>query len=815
MGFGVSCKLSFFTMAAVIILLPISATAQSPRGGGGGNITLGSSLVADSSNSTWKSPSGEFAFGFRQVYPGGYLLAIWFDEMPERTIIWSANRNNLAQQGSTIQLSSDGRFELNDPTAGRRIWAASPATSGVAYAAMLDSGDFVLAANSSAVTWRSFDEPTDTLLPSQTLDQGGSIFASFSDTNHSIGRFKLIMQADGNLVMYTINFPNEDHVYAYFATNTVGTGFRLIFNQSGYIYLTARNGTILNTLSSNGAPTSLLHQRLTLDYDGVLRHYVYPKFANATGGRPMAWSVNEFEPSNICLRIASDRGFGACGYNSVCTLGTDQRPNCVCPFAYSPIDPNDRMSGCKQDFVPQSCDRNSSREDADVFSFDDMPNTDWQTSDYASFQSVSEDSCRQDCLSDCFCAVAIYSDNGCYKKKTPLSNGKTDSSIGGKALVKFSRRNDTATDPNPSGRNSRKSSNRSALIRMGSVLLGSSVFLNLILLSFVLFLVFCYRARKSKTAIRAYTAVPAGVVSMRSFGFDELKEATNGFNEEIGSGACSTVYKGTFNEGENVTFVAVKKLTKIAEEADQEFKAEVSSISRTNHKNLVRLLGYCDEGQNRLLVYEYMPNGSLANFLFENPSPPNWYRRVQIAFATARGLCYLHEECTTQIIHCDIKPQNVLLDGSHVAKISDFGLAKLLRADQTRTNTGIRGTRGYVAPEWFRNMPITVKVDVYSYGILLLELLCCRRNFLPDVEDEKVVLADWAYDCYRGGAIRSLAADDEVAADDLKRFERFVMVAIWCVQEDPALRPHMKRVMHMLEGSVQVPAPPDPTSFVS
>ncbi|KAL9143102.1 hypothetical protein ABFS82_14G213500 [Erythranthe guttata] len=795
-------------MALLIIAPPLPAAAQSSSG----NVTLGSSLVADSLNSTWKSPSGEFAFGFRQVSPGGYLVAIWFDEMPERTIIWSANRNNLVQQASTIQLFSDGRFELNDPT-GRRIWAAGLTTSGVAYAAMLDSGDFVLAANSSAVMWRSFDDPTDTLLPSQIFNQDSNLIAAFSDTNHSSGRFQLGLQTDGNLVLYTRNFPMGNIISAYWSSQTPGDGFQLIFNQSGYIYLTARNGTMLNTLSSNGASASLFHQRLTLDYDGVLRHYVYPKSANSTGTRPMAWSVNEFLPSNLCLSIRQDRGGGACGFNSLCSLGTDQRPKCVCPTGYSLLDPNDRLSGCKQDFVPQSCNQESN--DTDHYSFSDMPRVNWPLSDYASFGPVSEDWCRQDCLNDCFCSVAIYGSNGvCWKKRSPLSNGVIDPSVGGKALVKI-RKNDTTTTTaeNPF---ERKSSNRSALIVTGSVLLGSSVFLNLLLLSSALFFVFRFKGRKSKTAIRAHNTVPPGVVSIRSFGFDELKEATNGFNEEIGSGAWSTVYKGTLKEGENVIFVAVKKPHKIAEEADQEFKAEVSSISRTNHKNLVQLLGYCDEGQNRLLVYEYMPNGSLAEFLFENPSPPNWYRRVQIAFATARGLCYLHEECTMQIIHCDIKPQNVLLDGSHVAKISDFGLAKLLRADQTRTNTGIRGTRGYVAPEWFRNMPITAKVDVYSYGILLLELLCCRKNFLPDVEDENVVvLADWAYDCYRGGAIRSLAADDEVAVDDLKLFEKFVMVAIWCVQEDPALRPHMKRVMHMLEGSVEVPAPPDPTSFVT
>lgn len=198
-------------------------------------------------------------------------------------------------------------------------------------------------------------------------------------------------------------------------------------------------------------------------------------------------------------------------------------------------------------------------------------------------------------------------------------------------------------------------------------------------------------------------------INLRSFSYKELKEVTNGFKEELGKGAFSTVYKGVVST-ENKNFVAVKKLDNLARDNEKEFKVEVSAIRRTNHKHLVQLVGFCAEEQHLLLVYEFMSNGSLANYLFEK-SKPTWYRRIQIALDTARGILYLHEECNTQIIHCDIKPQNILLDDSDNAKISDFGLAKILLKDQTRTTTGIRGTKGYVAPEWFKNMAITVKVD--------------------------------------------------------------------------------------------------------
>ena len=249
-------------------------------------------------------------------------------------------------------------------------------------------------------------------------------------------------------------------------------------------------------------------------------------------------------------------------------------------------------------------------------------------------------------------------------------------------------------------------------------------------------------------------------------------------------------------------------------EGEGEFEAEVSAIGRTNHRNLVQLLGFCNEGDHRLLVYEFMSKGSLASFLF-GTERPSWNQRMKIAFGTARGLLYLHEECSTQIIHCDIKPQNILFDETCTTRISDFGLAKLLKTYQSGTNTAIRGTKGYVAPKWFRfNMPITIKVDVYSYGVLLLELICCRKSFEMNAENEnQMILTDWAYDCLRDRTLSALVEDDEDALDDMMNMEKYVMVAIWCIQEDPSLRPTMKKVLQMLEGSVDVPMPPNPYSI--
>jgi len=215
-----------------------------------------------------------------------------------------------------------------------------------------------------------------------------------------------------------------------------------------------------------------------------------------------------------------------------------------------------------------------------------------------------------------------------------------------------------------------------------------------------------------------------------------------------------------------------------------------------------------------MLVYEFLSNGTLATFLFGD-FKPSWNQRTNIAFEVARGLFYLHEECSSQIIHCDIKPQNILLDEYYNARISDFGLAKLLLMNQSQTKTNIRGTKGYVAPDWFRISPITVKVDVYSFGVLLLEIICCQRAVDIEVGGERGVLTDWAYDCYQEGRLDALVEDDAEALNDMKQLERFVMVAMWCLQEDPFLRPTMKKVMLMLEGIVQVSVPPSPCPFSS
>ncbi|KAI3996315.1 hypothetical protein MKX01_026783 [Papaver californicum] len=422
-------------------------------------------------------------------------------------------------------------------------------------------------------------------------------------------------------------------------------------------------------------------------------------------------------------------------------------------------------------------------------------------------ESYSEEQCRTSCLNDCLCDVAIVRVGNCWKKKLPLSNGRYSSSMNGKALIKIRRDNSSSGPgvyfPHSPGENKK---DRSTFILVGSLLLGSSVFFNFILLAVTFknkIKIFFKDSKKSRNDNQDPSLLRS---NLRYFTYQELEEATDGFKEVLGRGAFGIVYKGVVEDN----YVAVKKLDMLIEKGDKEFKTEVRVIGQTHHKNLLRLLGYCEDGQNRLLVYEFMNNSNLGEHLF-GIQKPNWNQRVQIAFGIGRGLMYLHEECSSQIIHCDVKPQNILLDDSFTAKIADFGLAKLLMQDQTRTHTRVRGTRGYVAPDWFRNTPITVKVDVYSFGIVLLEIIACRKGIELNLGGEdQSLLTDWAYDCYITGKLKDLVEEDEEAMNDMRRLERLVMIAIWCIQDDPRFRPSMKKVTQMLEGVIQVLVPPSP-----
>uniref|UniRef100_A0A6N2K8S7 non-specific serine/threonine protein kinase n=1 Tax=Salix viminalis TaxID=40686 RepID=A0A6N2K8S7_SALVM len=746
---------------ATMVLLQLMAVAQTD-----GSKPVGASITANDDAPSWLSSSGEFAFGFRQMENKDYfLLSIWYEKIPEKTVVWYAMgedpTDDLAvSRGSKVELTADSGLVLTDPQ-GNRIWSSGGFLGTVSSGVMNDTGNFVLQDRNSDRLWESFTHPTDTLLPTQIMEAGGIVSSRRTETNFSLGRFQLRFLDNGNLVLNAMNFPTKFAYDAYYTSqtsddsNSLNSGYRLIFNESGYMYILRRNG-LREDLTEGTVPTDFYH-RATLNFDGVFTQYFYPKASSGNRSWSSVWS----KPDNICVGMGSGLGSGVCGYNSICDLKADKRPECNCPpEGFLLLDQNDKYGSC----IPQfelGCRSDGLNSTEGQYDFTELINVDWPTSDYERYRPYTEEECRKSCLNDCV---------------RPGEKKKPDTKL-----------------------------------ITGSVVLGTSVFVN-----FVLVGAFCLT---SSVIYRKKTEKPQEggsclETNLRYFSYKELAEATNDFKDELGRGGFGVVYKGTIQAG-STKVVAVKKLTRVVQDGEKEFKTEVQVIGQTHHKNLARLLGFCDEGQNRLLVYEFLSNGTLANFLFGSLRP-SWKQRTQIAFGIARGLLYLHEECGTQIIHCDIKPQNILLDDYYNARISDFGLAKLLAMDQSKTQTAMRGTKGYISPEWFRNKPITVKVDVYSFGVILLEIICCRRSVdLEMGEAENPVLTDWAYDCYVNGTLDVLIGDDTEAMNDMSTLERLLKVGIWCIQEEPSLRPTMRKVTQMLEGVIEVPAAPNPYPYMN
>ncbi|KAH1209259.1 LEAF RUST 10 DISEASE-RESISTANCE LOCUS RECEPTOR-LIKE PROTEIN KINASE-like 2.2 [Glycine max] len=289
----------------------------------------------------------------------------------------------------------------------------------------------------------------------------------------------------------------------------------------------------------------------------------------------------------------------------------------------------------------------------------------------------------------------------------------------------------------------------------------------------------------------------------------QLRIATDNYSNLLGSGGFGTVYKGIFTNG---TMVAVKVLRGSSDKKiEEQFMAEVGTIGRIHHFNLVRLYGFCFEKNLIALVYEYMGNGSLDKYLFHERKTLGYEKLHEIAVGTARGIAYLHEECRQRIIHYDIKPGNILLDRNFNPKVADFGLAKLCNKDNTHiTMTGGRGTPGYAAPELWMPFPITHKCDVYSFGMLLFEIIGRRRNLDIKRAESQEWFPIWVWKRFDTAQLGELIIVCGIEEKSKEIAERMIKIALWCVQYRPELRPIMSVVVKMLEGSLEVPEPGNP-----
>ncbi|KAJ9180653.1 hypothetical protein P3X46_008868 [Hevea brasiliensis] len=741
------------------------------------------------------SPDKTFTCGFYGMGENAYWFSVWFTNSMDRTVVWMANRDTPVNgQGSRISLRKDGAMVLTDVD-GSTIWESNTTSTDVSKAELLDSGNLVLKDSRGKIFWQSFDFPTDTLLPHQVFTKSTKLISRLGRGTYSSGYFSFFFDNNNVLTLLydgpdisSIYWPNPDfNVFANGRTNYNSSRIA-VFDELG------------NFLSSDLLQFSAsdmgfgIRRRLTMDYDGNLRLY---SLNNETGLWVTTWEAM-LEPCKV---------HGICGKNGICVYTPE--PKCSCPPGYEVTEPGNWNKGCKPKFI-QTCSRSQQ------VTFVQVPQVDFYGFDLNYSQSISRDSCLKLCLEDCRCAAFSYRLSGeglCYTKSA-LFNGYRSPDFPGSIYLKlpasvgrFESANLNGTDP-ICGLND-------SMIMMGSPSMYDSIskgvrwaylywFAFSIGVLEILFIVsawwFFGRHDMPDSMEEGYRAITS---QFRKFSYTELKKATKNFKEEIGRGGSGAVYKGVLVDERAV---AVKRLEG-SYQGEDVFWAEVSTIGKINHMNLVRMWGFCSEASHRLLVYEYMENQSLDKHLFSTSSL-GWKERFQVALGTAKGLAYLHHECLEWVIHCDVKPENILLDTEFEPKISDFGLAKLSQRGSSNSEfSRIRGTKGYMAPEWALNLPITAKVDVYSYGVVILEVVKGIRlsNWIrEDGEAQESELTRFVRVMKRKIKCGEESWIEEIVDPRLdgkysrRQAKKIVEVGISCVEEDRNERPTMDSIVQAL-----------------
>eukprot|EP00253_Pinus_taeda_P006437 PITA_06437 len=300
------------------------------------------------------------------------------------------------------------------------------------------------------------------------------------------------------------------------------------------------------------------------------------------------------------------------------------------------------------------------------------------------------------------------------------------------------------------------------------------------------------------------------------FKMETLLAATENFHDDnkLGEGGFGPVYKGTTPDGKEI---AVKRLSLNSAQGKKEFLNEVKLVAKIQHRNLVKLLGYCVEGSKTVLVYEYLPNKSLDKILFHpnHRKQLDWHKRYNIILGVARGLLYLHQDSVLRIVHRDIKASNILLDEKLNPKIADFGLAKHFPDNESHVSTRLAGTFGYMAPEYGMQGQLSVKADVYSFGVLLLEVITGRKNTNYSLSPEMQILLGWAWRSYEQGNVVQMIDPAIIETCDKEQALRCIHVGLLCTQAEASLRPPISEAIQMLSSdSVILPSPTKPV-FVS
>ncbi|KAL0917598.1 hypothetical protein M5K25_012672 [Dendrobium thyrsiflorum] len=788
-------------------------------------IPVGSSLHLNSPTgpNSWISPSGRFAFGF---YPEGKEFSIGINMFVSPTVeplvIWTAARDQgikLISKEAVLSFTKQG-FLLTPSNGAKTITLIEFNFTESTGASMLDSGNFVIydsntssftkkycnlisdqvgsgVNGNSCITWQSFDYPTDTMMGGQILTCGNGLTTRQNNTDQLY--YSLTMQCDANLVLYsfkrnitadgnTTTEPSEltpvwaSQTWDSWSSNSSFSYTKWILDEDGRLFLSTDDGD-KQLYFTQYKPTDSNTKKL---YYATLDSNKYFRLFALNLGTNRSTLLYEIPTLNDACQMEF-----LCGVNSYCVIN-NSRAECRCLPGFNFTDSRAPYNGCQRSITEPNCWSGAS--DTTTFLMEQVENLVWYDEAYSIVPVESEDDCSSTCLAECNCEAAVFFNKNCAKHKLPISRAAkgTNFTVGiSTAYIKIGKAEE----------------NQRSTINLMTVLLFSGinagVFLALLVAGAGSYWLFYGRYR---LLWRKWELAFQEEVAPRSFSFQELAKATNSFASELGRGGHAIVFMGylTMYGRPNPVPVAVKRLSPEEEKGESDFHAEIRIIGRAHHVNLVRLLGFCYEDSKRLLIYEYMSKGSLANLILQS-DPPSWKEQARILFGVARGINYLHRECETKIIHRDIKPENILIDERWRVKISDFGISKLLVEGSlaTRTKrTSAPGTSGYVAPECVQSKGenVTEKADVYSFGIVVLETVFWQRN---TVDNDLFELAR-KY-CEETEAKWLMKVD--LADTELEK-AWMLKLGMACVQEEPNERPDMDdSILCKLQGLSAVSSP--------
>ncbi|KAE8099807.1 hypothetical protein FH972_017760 [Carpinus fangiana] len=376
------------------------------------------SFLTPTTNPSWPSPSGLYAFGFYKQ-GSGYAVGIFLAGLPQKTVVWTANRDKPpVPADSKLNFTSDGRLVLQSAQGAETLIASAP-EGGASSASMLNSGNFVINNSANQMVWQSFSFPTDTFLPTQNLSHGQVLYSSVSNTNKSTGIFLVLMQEDGWLAMYPVGTPYT-LAYGYGGVGISGQKNDVVLQleDNGHLYLINGDGNIIVNMT-NGYPAKDVY-RLTIDFDGILRLYSHDMNQNGD------WTVKWINPNDdIC------KPKGLCGFNRYCVV-IDLQVGCNCLPQFEPVNVEDKSSGCQRNFSAESCEK-------DRYTIEPVPNTVWENNNYSIIISTTQDNCKEACLQDCNCEAALFKDGECTKQRLPLRFGRRVQSDSTVALIKVGK----------------------------------------------------------------------------------------------------------------------------------------------------------------------------------------------------------------------------------------------------------------------------------------------------------------------------------------------------------------------------------------